>query len=320
VAARGVELQRVSPLVRARLDAINGEPVGAARRTDERSPGEEARARELRTRRYNLSYAAALNDSEVLREGRPFEGPASGARAPAELSLEIDFARRLGVGLGDHLAFDVQGVAVEGRVVNLREVRWNSFQPNFFVTFQPGVLEEAPATFLASVPQLPTSEREALQASIAGAFPNVSAIDVTRAVKRVLGIARQLRWALGSTAFLSLIVGLVLVYAIARDQSRARRWETNLLKVLGADFVRIRRALDLEFGVLGLVAGAAGCAVSLIALAILCHFVFRAPFGVAWSPLALTLAGVPGVCVVTARIATRAVLRERPLVLLQGGD
>jgi len=90
--------------------------------------------------------------------------------------------------------------------------------------------------------------------------------------------------------------------------------------VLGADFLRIRRALDLEFGLLGLVATAAGSAVSLIALAILSHFVFRAPFGVAWAPLALTLVAIPAVCVVTARIATRVVLRERPLVLLQGQD
>jgi putative ABC transport system permease protein len=320
VRERGTELQRVSPLVRARLDSINGAPA-SERAADGESGADDARARELRSRRYNLTYSGVLNDSERLRAGRPFAGRfGPGARGPAELSLEIDFARRLGVDLGDTLAFDVQGVPVEGRVVALREVRWNSFQPNFFVTFQPGVLEDAPAVFLASVPSLPSREREALQASIAGTFPNVSAIDVTRTVERILDIARQLRWALGSTALLSLLVGLVLVYAIARDQARARRWETNLLKVLGADFLRIRRALDLEFGVLGLVAAVAGSGVSLIALAILARFVFRVPFGVAWVPLVLTLVAVPVVCVVTARLAARRVLRERPLVLLQGHD
>ena len=94
----------------------------------------------------------------------------------------------------------MQGVPVEGEVVSLREVRWNSFQPNFFVVFQPGVLEDAPAVYLASVPQLPAEQRDALQASLQVAFPNVSSIDVTRAVQRMLGLIDQLQWALAGSA------------------------------------------------------------------------------------------------------------------------
>jgi hypothetical protein len=41
-------------------------------------------------------------------------------------------------------------------------------------------------------------------------------------------------------------VGPAVVFAIARDQARARRLETNLLKVLGADFRLVRAALDLS--------------------------------------------------------------------------
>jgi putative ABC transport system permease protein len=137
------------------------------------------------------------------------------------MSLEIDFAEHLGVGVGDTLRFDVQGVAVEGEVVSLREVRWNSFQPNFFVVFQPGVLEDAPAVYLASVPQLSGEQRDALQASIQVAFPNVSSIDVTRAVQRLLGLIDQLQWALAGSAGLSLAVGWMLVTALARDAARS---------------------------------------------------------------------------------------------------
>jgi len=316
VAARGARLERISPMVRARLDAIDGEPV-ATRTSDPLSPGSD-QSRRLQTRRYNLTYRERLTPSETLREGRDFSGryPRGEGSLP-EISLELDFARRLGVGLGATLAFDVQGVPVAGRVVNLREVRWNSFQPNFFVAFQPGVLEGAPQVFLASVPALATSEREALQASITRAFPNVSSVDVTRAVRRLLGLIGQLQWALSSTAALSLGVGLVLVFAVARDQARARRWETNLLKVLGADFRRIRAALDLEFGLLGLLGALAGSAAGLLASGLLSHLLLEADFRVSLVPLTLTLAGVPALSVFAGRIATRHVLRERPLALLQ---
>lgn len=319
VASRGTRLQRLSPMVRARLDAIDGERVDEGSAPSPQTPGAERDRRRLRTRRYNLTYRERLTRSERLREGREFSGaydPRSGGHA--ELSLEWKFARRLGVGLGDTLAFDVQGVPVTGRIVNLREVRWNSFQPNFLVLFQPGVLEDAPQTFLASVPRLPAAELESLQASITEAFPNVSSVDVTRAVARLLSLLEKLQWALSSTAALSIVVGLVLVYAVARDQARARRWETSLLKVLGADLPSIRRTVDLEFALLGGIAALAGCGASVFASAVLCRFVLEAPFRVSVGPLVPALLAIPLVCSVTARVATRGVLRERPLLLLQG--
>jgi putative ABC transport system permease protein len=311
VAARGTSLQRLSPLVRARLDRIRGEPVA--------EPEDDAgEARRLRSRRYNLTWRAGLSDSERMRAGREFSGawdPRSGR--PAELSLEIDFAERLGIGIGDTLAFDVQGVPVEGQVVSLREVRWNSFQPNFFVVFQPGVLEEAPAVYLASIPQLPSDQRDALQASLATAFPNVSSVDVTRAVERLLGLVDQLQWALAGSAALSLAVGWLLVTALARDAARERRWEINLLKVLGAELRDIRRCLDVEFVLLGGLAALAGTAASVAAAAVFAHWVIEVPWAPAIGPLAIPLFGIPALCVVCARVAARAVLRERPLVLLQ---
>lgn len=322
VASRGARLTRVSPLVRARLAALRGEPVREpvsgdpppARTRAARDPEDDARR--LRTRSYNLSYRDELAPGERLLAGRPFSRAPS-ADGLAEISLEHAFAERLEVGIGDALAFDVQGVRVEGRITNLREVRWQSFEPNFFVVFQSGVLEQAPHTLLASVPQLPAGEREALQASIADAFPNVSSVDVTRTVERLLALAARLEWALTGTAALSLLVGIAVVYAIARDQARARRLETNLLKVLGADFRRVRAALDLEYAALGLCAALAGSALCLVASALLARLVLDVAFVPAVAPLVGAALAVPLACIVAARLAARAVLRERPLALLQ---
>lgn len=322
VAARGVTLERVSPLVRARLDAIDGEPVrevepGASADRDRGARDADGVVRRLRTRTYNLTYRAGLAPDERLLEGQPLsaEPPAPGALA--EISLEREFAHRLGVGIGSVLRFDVQGVRVEGRVANLREVRWQSFEPNFFVAFQPGVLEDAPQTCLASIPALPAEPREALQASITAAFPNVSSVDVTRAVQRLLALSARLEWALAGTAALSLGVGLAIVYAIARDQARARRYETNLLKVLGADFALIRAALDVEYGALGLCAALAGVLLCAATSALLARIVLEVPWALAPLPLVASALGVPLLCVSAARLAARSVLRERPLVLLQ---
>ena len=37
------------------------------------------------------------------------------------------------------------------RVTSLREVRWDTFQPNFFVVFSPGALEQVTGTLITSV-------------------------------------------------------------------------------------------------------------------------------------------------------------------------
>jgi putative ABC transport system permease protein len=321
VADEGALLARATPMVRAQLASIKGEAIERERRKDRnrgvpRSRDEEAQR--LRSRRYNLTFNAQLSPTDRLIEGVDFSGAYDSVRGgPAEMSLELEFAEHLELELGDTLTFDVQGVPVVGRVVNLREVRWNSFQPSFFVSFQPGVLEEAPAVYLAIVPRLSAAAREALQTSIVGAFPNVSTIDVSEVVGRVMGLLEQLQWAITSTASLSLAVGLSLLYAIARDRARSRRWETNLLKVLGAEFSVIRGSVDIEFGLLALLAGLAGTLGSIVAAAVVSYSVFETPFRVSPGPVALAVVAVPLVCVLTGRLATRAVLRERPLALLQ---
>jgi putative ABC transport system permease protein len=316
VAAAGSSLERVSPLVRARLDAVRGEPVVAREGDAEEEGGAGDRAAELRSRRYNLTYGDVPTPSERLVAGERF-APRAASDEVAQLCLEADFAGHLGVSLGDALRFDVQGVPVEGRVQCLKQVRWNSFQPNFFVTVQPGVLEEAPQTFLASIPELPAGAREPLRAAIGERFPNVVAIDVTAAVKRISELLDQLALAVSATSALSLAVGALLVFAIARDQARARRWEINLEKVLGADPALIRRALDLELGLLTGAATAIGVSASIGAAALLARQSLEGDYRPDLASAALLIALVPAICIATARVASRFVLAERPLVLLR---
>jgi putative ABC transport system permease protein len=320
VAARGRSLVQLSPLIRARLTQVNGTSVperSAPAPRDDEAPGPDERSRLLH-RAYNLSYRPHVSSSERIVAGRDFGGRyAWGQTEPAEMTLEVDFAQRLGVGLGDGLTFDVQGVAVAGRVVGLREIRWASFEPNFFVQLQPGVLEDAPKTFLAALPRMERGEKEALQHSIVAAFPNVSAVDISALVGRLLAIAAQVELATRFMASLSLVAGLLLLYAIAAHQAQERRWETNLLKVLGADFARIRAVVDWEFGLLAGCAAVAGALGSLAFSAVLAHGVMGAPWRPDWLAALLSIPAIAALGIAAARLATRRVLRERPLGLLQ---
>ncbi|HYC56698.1 MAG TPA: FtsX-like permease family protein [Candidatus Binatia bacterium] len=319
VARFGVELHRLAPMVRARLQTINDKPVARSGDTGETPGGGGFRSAErMQTRTYNLTWQQDLHTTEKLVEGSPFSGSwdEQGGELP-QMSVEKDFAARLGIGLGDTMGFDVQGVPVKGRVVNLREVDWTSLQPNFFVSFQPGVLEHAPSVFLASVPSLAREQRESLQTSLVAKFPNVSMIDVTRGVERALGLLSQLQWAVSATAWTALAVGLALIFAIARDEADQRRWDLNLAKVLGARHSLLRASIAVEFATLAGTAAAIGCGIGVAGCAVLAATLLNTGMTLAWRPLLAVLVLLPVLTAVTARVAMRPVLRERPLLSLQ---
>ena len=64
----------------------------------------------------------------------------------AEVSVEEEFGRELGLKLGDRVSFDIAGEVVSATVTSFRTVEWDSFSPNFFMVFSPGLLEDYPAT------------------------------------------------------------------------------------------------------------------------------------------------------------------------------
>ncbi len=131
------------PLVRSRVLAINGTPYERVITRDTALTREEEREARSRNRGVNLSYRERLSFSESIVEGKEFSGPYDLAGGkPVEVSVEQRYADRVGLKIGDKIDFDIQGVPLSGMVINLRKVKWASFQPNFFILLQPGSIED----------------------------------------------------------------------------------------------------------------------------------------------------------------------------------
>ncbi|MBC8258267.1 MAG: FtsX-like permease family protein [SAR324 cluster bacterium] len=312
-----LKLNFVSPMVRARLEKVNGEDFSTNQEISPRTR-EAEREQHIRGHTLNLSYRTKLSESESIVAGRALATSFDwDAGVPAEVSLEEKYAERIGLKLGDLLTFNVQEVIVEAKIVNLRRVKWNSFQPNFFILFQPGVLDDAPATFLGALGGLDQSRRLYLQNLIVSEFPNVSVIDVTRMVQRVLKISDQMILALRLMAYLSILAGLVVVFSIARHEVEGRLWELNLLKVLGAKFSDIQKMIQIEFAVLGILAGLFGVAASLIMSYGLAWWFFENIWKWTWEISFISVVGVTALSIGVASLATGRTLKSSPLSLLR---
>ena len=125
--------------------------------------------------------------------------------------------------------------------------------------FRPGVLEDAPHSFIAFLQGPEDSRaRAALQRDLVAQFPNVSAIDgveVIRTVRRILDYATLAISIVGGIALFSGI--LILAGSVAMTKYQ-RLYETAIFKTLGATRRTLVAMLVVEYATLGTVAGLIG--------------------------------------------------------------
>ncbi|MBO9668495.1 MAG: FtsX-like permease family protein, partial [Bdellovibrio sp.] len=235
----------------------------------------------------------------------------------AELSVEERFADRMNFKLGDLLIFDVQGVEVEGQIVNLRKVKWTTFQPNFFVLVQNGVLNDAPKTFIAAIPNLSAEKRNELQGELAKAFANVSVVDVVRAVDEVLKTAEKMSWSLELMAYLALLTGYIVLFSIVRSQIKLRRWEMNMLKILGARHGEVASFILSEFAFLAFISSFLGSFLSVGVSYALNRFLFEGGFQFSLMQPLLSVAIITGLSLLISFLASADIVKESALSILR---
>lgn len=311
-----VDLRNISPLVRARIISVNGEAYERSVSETTRITREEEQEIRFRNRGINLSYRDELADSEQIVSGPPFSGMYSG-EGDAELSVEEGYAKRMNLKIGDRLGFEIQGVEVAGRVVNFRKVRWNSFQPNFFILVQPGVLQDAPKNFLASIPKLQSDEVERVQDAVVAAFPNVSIVDVARLVKKIFELSEKMSWSLELMAWLSILAGFIVLYSMAQQQIQSRNWDLNLLKIFGAQKSDVRTYLLIEFALLGLVAAVFGTLLSVAIAYFLVESIFDVDFVFNWYWPIFSISLTVFICLLLVWLASLRIVNSKPALFLQ---
>ena len=306
-------LSPLAPMVQGRIVSVNAVPF-----SQWRSQHQGAEKGVFQRTEFNFSSREQLEASETVVQGKPMRTtPWSGETSqPFEISMEQQFSERLGVNIGDQLALDIQGIVLQGRIVNLRKVRWNSFQPNFFLLLQKGVLDDAPKTYLASVSRISPEEKQEVVNRLAGAFANISVIDVTRMVEQLGDIAGKLTNSLRFMAGLALATGLVAVISIARHEALRREQEINLLKVLGAGIGRIRTLVMLEFSFLGGTAALAAILLSYGCSGGVAWLMFDTIWHFQWQSGLLLLVAPPLICAVIALLTAESVIRQKPVTLL----
>lgn len=306
-------LQEV-PIVTMRLAEVKGEKVSDLLKP--RGSNRERRPGWVLRREYRSTYRDTLEESEKSLAG-VWPSP-SKDQTIAPISVEEGIAKDLGVGIGDRVAFDVQGVQIDCVVAHIREVDWKRVQPNFFVVFGSGHLEEAPA-FNVVTTRVETREASAaLQRAVVVSFPNVSTIDLTLVLETVESVLEKVGFVARFMAFFTIATGLIVLVASILTGKYQRVQETILLRTLGATRRQALGILLVEYLLLGLIAGLTGAFLANASSWALARFIFEMPFSVALLPSAVAVGSVCLLTVATGLAASRGILDRPPLEVLRG--
>jgi putative ABC transport system permease protein len=306
-AEHSVSPPQLVPMIRARLIKIGGTAAGELNIKSDRG-------RDFLDREANLTWARELQDDNKVVAGqwwRPDDG--GGPR----VSVEIELANALGLKLGDELTYDVAGEIISARVSSFREVQWDSFRPNFFMVFSPGTLTDSTGTYITSV-HIPREQRPLLL-DFVRQFPEVTAIDLEAILTQVRGVMDKASLAVQYVFGFTLLAGITVLLAAIQATRDERRYESAMLRTLGASRRVVLQGVAAEFTTLGILSGTLAAIGATAAGYFLATRLFNLDYTfdiTVWGVGLLagaTLVGISGT------LATRSVVNHPPIATLRGG-
>ena len=293
------------PMVRARMTAINQQGADEIERLGDSGRG-------FFEREQNLTWSADLMADNQLLAGK-WWGPEDYGKPLVSISSEYQESLQLKV--GDELTFDVAGEPLKVRVASIRKIRWDSFRPNFFLVFPPKLLDGAAGTYMTSV-YMTAAERPSL-VDLVRQFPTISVFDVDAILKQIREIMDRATLAVQYVFLFTLVAGVVVLLAAVQSTRDERRYESAMLRTLGASRGTVLQGVAAEFSALGFLSGTLAAFGATGIGYFLAHRLFSLQFTL--DPWIWVLGLFCGTVLVglSGTLATRGVVNTPPIVTLR---
>ena len=235
---------------------------------------------------------------------------------PPLLALNAELAAGAGLKVGDAVTLTILGREIEAKVAVLRKIEFGGFGPNFNVVLNPKALEGADLRNVA-IARLDKTREAALTRRLGDSFPGVNVISVREQLDAAAALFDRLALAVRGAAGVAGLAGLLVLAGAIAAGARARAREAATLKVLGATRGQILTAYAIEYGAVGLIAGAAGVALGFAAARPVVVTVFEASWSVDWGGVIILLVGAAGLSMAGGLLAAALALSQRPAPVLR---
>ncbi len=294
-------------MIRARMSAINGKSIEEFKPATDRGEG-------FAEREQNLSWAETPQLDNKIVSGRWWT---EADRGKHYVSVASEYQEELDLKLGDRLAFDVAGETIEAEVLSFREVEWDSFRPNFFLVFSPGTLDGLAGTWLTSM-NLDIGQRKML-VDLVRRFPSVSVFDIDAILAQVRDVIGRASLAVQCVFLFTLAAGITVLLAAIQATRDERRYESAMLRTLGARRRVVLAGVASEFTALGMLAGVLAAIGATLAGWLLAREVFDLKYAI--DPWVWVIGLAAGAVIVggAGTLAARGVVNHPPISTLREG-
>ena len=169
------------------------------------------------------------------------------------VSLEDGFAEDIGARVGDMLTLRIAADEFSVEVASIREVNWESMQPNFFVIFPDKLLERFPNTLFTSFYLEPDEKYRV--GELLDVMPTLTIIELDVAIQEIKTIIDQVSQAIELVLLIILVAGAMVLIAGVSSSVDERLHESAILRALGAGRGTLLGAVAIEFATMGSLAG-----------------------------------------------------------------
>jgi putative ABC transport system permease protein len=291
------------PLFSGRVTAMKGRP--ALRRRGERFD-------------FDMQMSVANDPPKGLSLKSGAWWPA-GYSGPPLVSISEGMAEAGRLKIGDEITVNALGTDIQAKVASVRRVDVGAFGPSFQVILDEHALAGAALRQIAIAKTDKAGEDRVLR-RLGQSFPQVDVISVREQLEAATDLFDRLALAVRGAAAVAALAGvLVLAGAIAAG-ARARAREAALLKVLGAARGQVLTAYAVEYGAVGLIAGAAGVALGAVAAWPVVALVFETRWSVDWAGVAALAGGAMLLAGLGGTLAALAALAKRPAPVLRAAE
>jgi putative ABC transport system permease protein len=231
------------------------------------------------------------------------------------VSIEQKLAEDLGVSMGDIITYAIGATQLEARIISLRQVEWDTMNPNFFMIFAPHDLDEYSTTYLTSF--YLSAQQQPVLRGLLRAYPHVTVLEVDLILDQLRKIIKQVSLAVEYILYFALAAGLMVLFAAVFASMDERIYLGVILRSFGASRSMIRITQLSEFFTLGFLSGL----LAVILSEIINWNVYLWVFELDYTPTPILWLIVPFVSalLVTAAgmFSSRQVLRESPMQVLR---
>lgn len=297
---------RISPLVAARLVAIDHSKLSDLKLIERRDP----RRRFLRTQ--SVGWVDEMPPELVIRQGSWWPAGKPGM----SLSVAENTAQILKLHPGQMLLWEASGRQFEVTLTSIHRNQQVGMGPNAEFLFSREALKDLPVQWFASA-RMPGTQVARLQRDVYARFPTVTVINAAEVMSIVQEIVDQVALMVRFISFFSIAAGVIILASTVAGTRVRRIREAAVLKTLGANRSRLTGIFSWEFLILGAVAGLMGGLLATAFSRILLLRLLDAQFRFDWVPNLLAVLFTSILAVATGWLASLRVLSQKPLEVLR---